>query len=162
MDLETLTSEDVPVLAWSLWRPADPGRSEQCRVGPVTHQHGFYPGRPGHWPHRRFRQWLPYLQHQHSSQSSLWSRHVTGSRTVQCRGAPLVRLYISLTASVERSLSGWPLSPPTSDLWRSWSVSGLDTVVLETIKPSTPSWEQRGDTQSWVTLGSATSGSPLL
>lgn len=66
----------------------------------------------------------------------------------QSREAPLVRLYISLTASVARSLSGWPLSPPTSDLWRSWSVSGLDTVVLETIKPSTPSWEQSGDAQS--------------
>lgn len=68
MDLETLTSEDVPVLALSLWRPADPGRSEQCRVGPVTRQHGFYPWHPGRWPLRRFQLWVPHLEGQHFSQ----------------------------------------------------------------------------------------------
>lgn len=65
-------------------------------------------------------------------------------------GAPLVRMYISLTVLVERSFRGWPLSPPTSDLCRSWSVSGRDTVVLETIKPSTPSCKHTAKTRQKI------------
>ncbi len=50
---------------------------------------------------------------------------------------PLVNLYISLTALVDIFCNGTPLNPPISDLFLLWRVSGLETVVLLTIRPST-------------------------
>ena len=104
------------------------------------HQHGSYPEHPVHWPHHRFQLLVLYLQkHCGFLYVGFWE---SGDQK-WAEQLPLVRLYISLTVSVERSLRGWPLSPPTSDLLASWSVSGLDTVVLVTIKPSTPSCKHR-------------------
>lgn len=54
---------------------------------------------------------------------------------------PFVNVYISRTVWVDSSFRGWPLRPPISCLFGSFRESGLETVVLETIKPSTPTWK---------------------
>ena len=51
---------------------------------------------------------------------------------------PPVSLYMSLTVRVARFVSGFPLSPPVSFLFVLFKVSGLETVVFVTMRPSTP------------------------
>lgn len=53
---------------------------------------------------------------------------------------PLVRVYISEMVLVDRSLRGFPLSPPTSLRNLLCRDSGRDIVVLHTIRPSTLLW----------------------
>lgn len=50
---------------------------------------------------------------------------------------PLVRRYISLMVSVASFVRGLPLSPPASPLLSLRRYDGRDTVVFETISPST-------------------------
>lgn len=125
----------------------DPDRSRQYRAEPVRRQPGSYPSHPAHWPRPQFQWSALYLKPNKASLHvcSLYFKRDSEWRK-WCRQQPLVRLYISPTVLVERSLRGWPLSPPASDLCGSLSVSGLDTVVLDTIKPSTPNCEHREKT----------------
>ena len=54
---------------------------------------------------------------------------------------------MSLTVSVASCFSGSPLRPPLSFECRLFSVSGRVTVVLDTIRPSTPPYNTQLQTQ---------------
>lgn len=138
----TLTWEAVPIpaLSWSL--PADPGRPEPCKSEPVMHRHEFYPWRPVRWPRRRFQWWSLSLGEHHHTDTDLSLCRREKIKNKRHRTVPFVSLYISLTVFVDMSLRGCPLSPPVSHFWGSCSTSGRETVVLDTIKPSTPSCKQ--------------------
>ena len=53
-----------------------------------------------------------------------------------CYNLPFVNRNISPMVFVAKSLSGWPLSPPTWPLFWSWRLAGRDIVVLLTMRPS--------------------------
>ena len=53
-----------------------------------------------------------------------------------CLHLPFVNRNISPMVFVAKSLSGWPLSPPTWPLFWSWRLAGRDIVVLLTMRPS--------------------------
>ena len=76
----------------------------------------------------------------------------TGAPHISEAALPWVRAYISRIVWVDRSRSGFPLSPPVSERRAPWRPTGRLTVVFVMISPSMPSYSvrQRNSLKAWT------------
>lgn len=104
----TLTSESAPVLALSLSRLVDPGRSKPCKAEPEMPRHGFCPWHPGHSPHRQFPLLVFYLQNREVVNFPCANQGRNGQRCVKGTFSESVHLSHSVGREVFERLATQP------------------------------------------------------